>query len=293
MIRRPHTIRKISYKRAQKAKKKFLIAFSIFLVVFLTLFWVATYSKYFQISKISISGNKKISSQEIENLTKNYLGQKAFIPKKNIIFLKKANLSQDLEKNFLIIKNTIIKKKLPNELQIKIEERPEYAVWCQNIQIAYQDSKSQQGEQSYSTSSNALIVSDQCFFSDEFGMIFQETSKRDFIIRSKQLGKKIGDFVISKDLLDLISDVRTKCQSMAKIKLVSADIISENQINFSIDQGWEIYINPKKTIDIQLMALKSVLDLKIPPEKRNKLEYIDLRFETVSIYPNLLKEEKD
>ena len=40
------------------------------------------------------------------------------------------------------------------------------------------------------------------------------------------------------------------------------------------------------------MALKSVLDLKIPPEKRNKLEYIDLRFETVSIYPNLLKEEK-
>ena len=79
---------------------------------------------------------------------------------------------------------------------------------------------------------------------------------------------------------------------MAKIKLVSADIISENQINFSNYQGWEIYINPKKTIDIQLMALKSVLDLKIPPEKRNKLEYIDLRFETFSIYPNLLKEEK-
>ena len=171
-----------------------MIAFSIFLVAFLALFWVATYSKYFQ---ISISGNKKISSQEIENLTKNYLAQKAFIPKKNIIFLKKANLSQDLEKNFLIIKNTIIKKKLPNELQIKIEERPEYAVWCQNIQIAYQDSKSQQGEQSYSTSSNALIVSDQCFFSDEFGMIFQETSKRDFIIRST-IREKNRDFVISK-----------------------------------------------------------------------------------------------
>ncbi|HOU45737.1 MAG TPA: FtsQ-type POTRA domain-containing protein [Candidatus Pacearchaeota archaeon] len=292
MIRKAHTIRKISQRRAQKARKKFLILLSAFFILFIAVFWLLTYSKYFQISKISVSGNKKIPSQNIQESANNFLRQKAFIPKTNIFFLNKKNLSQDLEKNFLIIKNTSLKKKLPNEIQIIIEERPEYAVWCQNMQSAYQEAQLQQGEQSYSTSSGAVIVSDQCFFTDEFGMIFQETNNHNFIIKSRQIGKKEGDFVISKDLLDLISDVRTKCQSMAKIKLVSADIISENQINFSTDQGWEIYINPKKTIDIQLMALKSVLDLKIPPEKRNKLEYIDLRFETVSIYPNLLKEEK-
>ena len=293
MVRKAHTIRKISQRRAQKAKKKFLISLGVFFIVFIIIFWFFIYSKSFQISKISISGNKKISSQNIQESTSNFLKQKTFFPKNNFFLLNKKDLSQNLEKNFLIIKNTSLRKKFPNEIQIIIEERPEYAVWCQNIQSPYQETQRQQGEQSYSTSSGALIVSDQCFFSDEFGMIFQETNNRNFIIESRQIGKKEGDFVISKDLLDLILNVKEKCQSLAKIKLISADIISENQINFSTDQGWEIYINPKKTIDIQLMALKSVLDLKIPIEKRSKLEYIDLRFETVSIYPNLLKEEKD
>lgn len=273
-----HNFKKISKKRMQKKQTKLFAISGAILAFFIFILWFLTYSSYFKISKILISGNKKIQSQDIQNYFNDYLKNRSIIPLDNLVFFQNKNFNKGLQERFLIIKGVQIKKIIPNQIKINIQERPETLIWCQDFQIS-------------STSSQETMVVDQCFFTDEQGIIFQETDKTAFFLISGQNSKKIGEQVIDRNLLQTIIDVENQCQTKAQIQTESAKIISENQINFKTKQGWEIYINPKKTIDTQITALKSILDLKIPAEKRNKLEYIDLRFETVSIYPNLLKND--
>jgi cell division septal protein FtsQ len=279
VLRKPHTSKNYYSKKAQKTQKKVLVYIgAIFGFAFLSFIFFA-YCNLFAVKNIAISGNKKITTEQIQEITANYFKQKAFIPKNNLIFLNTKYLEIALNTNNFIVDSATVKKKFPNILKIIIKERPEYAIWCQDRNVDQNSSTTQDNN-------------NQCFFTDNSGIIFQETEANNFYIISHQNSKKIGDQVMDKTNLDLIVDVKQKTKTIANIDLINADIISDNQINFKTSQGWQIYINPKKTIDIQIMALNSVLVQKLPADKRAKLEYIDLRFETISIYPNLLKEDK-
>ena len=69
------------------------------------------------------------------------------------------------------------------------------------------------------------------------------------------------------------------------IKIKEALLISENRLNIKTLEGWEIYFNPKKDLNWQIEEIKILLEQKISPENRENLEYVDLRFEKIYIYP--------
>jgi len=62
------------------------------------------------------------------------------------------------------------------------------------------------------------------------------------------------------------------------LKILEVSIISEERLNAKTSEGWEIYFNLEGDINWQLTKLGAVLEKEIPPEKRENLEYIDLRF---------------
>lgn len=275
-------------KRVHKTKEELrnIYIISSVLVILLIVVCFSLFSSFFVIQKVEINGNHKI--QNLEEYTDNYLGN-GFLSK-NILVLDKKKLKENILNNHILLNNIEVKKKLPNTLEINVSERPEYAVWCQKEQYEIvTEEETDYSQESYTTTSKHFAIKDVCFFSDDNGMIFQNSTSSDFVIYSQDINRKIGDFVIPKDLLDLIIKTRKEIKHKAEIDLVSAQIISDNQINFKTSEKWDIYINPKKEIEYQAKQLEYILNLKLPSEKREELEYVDLRFESISIYPNLLE----
>jgi hypothetical protein len=60
--------------------------------------------------------------------------------------------------------------------------------------------------------------------------------------------------------------------------IVEISIISNERLNIKTFEGWLIYFNPKEDLDWQTQKLDLVLEKQIPLEKREELEYIELRF---------------
>ena len=62
------------------------------------------------------------------------------------------------------------------------------------------------------------------------------------------------------------------------IKDVNNILNTEDRVNAKTLGGWEVYFNPQNDIAWQTTKLEAVLAKHIPAEKREILEYIDVRF---------------
>lgn len=94
-------------------KHKILITSIVVFFLFLVTYLILTMD-YFSVKKIKVYNNKLVTKQELNNITKDYIGQ-------NIFRLKKNKLSDKLVENSYI-KNAEVKKVLPNLVEIKIQE---------------------------------------------------------------------------------------------------------------------------------------------------------------------------
>ena len=96
---------------------------------------------------------------------------------------------------------------------------------------------------------------------------------------------KLGKEVIDKDKMEQILKVGNNLNNELKIPIKELLVVSDRRFNIKTSEGWEIYFNPSKDLDWQLTELGILLKEKILPEKRRNLQYIDLRFEKIYIYP--------
>ena len=62
------------------------------------------------------------------------------------------------------------------------------------------------------------------------------------------------------------------------IKTKEIIIVSDERINVTTIDDWDIYFDQKKDLDWQITKLKVNLEKNIPPERKGELEYIELRF---------------
>jgi cell division septal protein FtsQ len=83
---------------------------------------------FFQPLKIIITGNNKISNQEIIDTTKNYLNQK-YSSNTHISNISLTDLQNTLQNSFPWLKNTFLKRTLLNQLYINIIEYQPIALW--------------------------------------------------------------------------------------------------------------------------------------------------------------------
>ncbi len=293
-------MKKYRYKKFYRAKKRKsiirLILYSrvfwlscLVLIILGVVFYLVIFSSFFQIEEISIRGNKKVSTENLKSIINNRINKKIFFLNSKSIFL--ANLeemSKEILEKFPQISDTDLKRDFPDIVTVKIEERKAIGVWCQphtlnaeSIESVENNTEKVQGQDS------------NYFYVDKEGIIFEKekgdpVSSQNLRIRNLvssiediQLGKK----VIEKEQLNQILKIESKLKNDLKIPLREISIISEKRLNAKTAQGWEIYFNPKKDIDWQLKELDFLLEEKIPPDKRRNIEYVDLRFEKIYVFP--------
>jgi len=179
-----------------------------------------------------------------------------------------AEIDKTLLNNFVQISKVASKKELPNTLEIQIEERQAAALFEQN---------------------------NNWFLADKEGIIFQsideqlatQTAEQMAIIQNLSLKRdlKLGENIIDKNIMSQILDFESKFRDDLKIPAKEMAIVSEDRLNVKTSEGWEAYFNLKGDLNWQFTELKTVLEKKVPPEKRGNITYIDLRFENVYIFP--------
>ena len=140
-------------------------------------------------------------------------------------------------------------------------------------------------------------IENKCFLIDNNGIIFEEIFEnyselptiKSFNANGKfalpadatALQAGLGQEVVEKETLSKVLQIISKLKQNLEIQIKLADIVSKERLNIKTSENWEIYFNLLGDIDWQITELGLILEKEIDSEKRQKLEYIDLRFNRV------------
>jgi len=237
------------YKKSFKTKKKKKI-FSIKIVLIVSTFLIISSGFVYLFFFSSIFQVKKIEVLGVEKIPaeeiKNIISEKT---SKNIFL---ANL--DGVKNYLIesypeIARINIRRKLPDIILTEIEERKPVAVL-----------------------NNSFIL-------DKEGVAFEKSSDSSLpeIIKTTNSDLKLGQKAVDRidDILKIIKRIKTK----------QVVWVSDKKLDVKTIDGFDVYFNLEKDVDWQIEQLEILLQEKIPLQERDDIEYIDLRFDRIFIYP--------
>lgn len=253
--RKPHRYK----KKRPIVRKRFFWFLGLTVVLLGGIFYCLFFLEIFQVEKIIVSGEQRVSKEEIEFLVERKLENKfLFWDTKSIFALNIRQIRQDLLDLFPQIAEAEVSRGFFDAVNILVIERASLGLWCQE---------------------------EICFLVDGAGIIFEEASPETELLKieSSEFIEDIalGKAVFDKEKLEQIFYLRTKLAEIANISIVKAFLVSAERLNIETTEGWEIYFNLKGDLDWQMTELALVLEKQISPERREKLEYIDLRFSRV------------
>ena len=226
-------------------KKKLFWLSLLFLIILSGFVYLFIFSSVFQVRNISVLGTEKTSAEEIRIIISNNA--------KNIFLADLEEIDRMLLEKYLQIGSVDIKRDLPDSLLVQIEERKSVAVISKY--------------QGY-------------FFIDKEAVIFEEIPEKPL----EMLIIKSEEDLIQKEQLDQVLKINSVLSDL-KIPIKEILIKSEKRIDVEIMEGWNIYFNPEKDLDWQLEEFGILLKEKISLKDRENLEYVDLRFEKIYIFP--------
>ncbi|MBA7622199.1 Cell division protein FtsQ [subsurface metagenome] len=252
--RRPHRYR----RKKPIFRKRFFWLGILSILVFIGVFYSLLFLEAFQVGKIIVSGEEKVSKEDVEFLAERRLESKVlFFKTKSIFTVDLKQIKRDILNHFPQIAEVKVSRGFFDAVNIVVRERIGVALWCQD---------------------------EQCFLLDNEGVIFEEVSeiKPGLLLIKTQAGlAELGETVIDGDQLSQIFDIRLKLAERTKIFFAGASLISEERLDVKTTEDWQIYFNLKGDLDWQITELSLVLEKQISPERRDRLEYIDLRFSRV------------
>jgi len=207
-------------------------------------FYFLTLHSFFQIKKITLSGNEKIKKENVIKIVESNLSSDIlFFNTKSIFFVNFAKIEREIKKVLPRVKSITLKRDFPETIKINIKEKVPVGTCC---------------------------LEDKCFYVNKQGIIF---AKSEGVIGFKtnlnsvpELGEKVFDE-------NLVSSL---CLIKDKANIEIEKFILEEKITSITSEGWEIYFTQEKNIQDQIDNLNLILDENIHPE-----EYIDLRFEKI------------
>lgn len=268
-FRKKHLKDKINKMRPKKPLYKkawFWIIFFILVLIFLIIYLVFFLNEI-QIKNVSIAGNKKISTSQIENKINNIISKKVVsigswnLISKSFFLVNKKEINNNLLDEFPVIKAIRVVKKFPNNIDINITEKDPLGAYCDD---------------------------NDCFLIDQNGVIFERLdnlSNETFIIKQTDVNKLLnaGDVIVSERRIKAISKISDVLREGFQINLRNAVINNSSRLNIITNEGWKIYfdLSDSANIDNQIKKLDSLLGVGLSGGEgegdRKNLRYIDLR----------------
>ena len=257
-MRKYRRFRQIRKKKSFLKSKIFWFSFLGIAMVIL-IFYFLFFFPHFQIKDFEISGNQKLSLKQLENILKEKTQNKVlFFTSRSIFLTDLKEIENEFLRRFPLIETITLKRRLPQKIWVHVKEREPVAIFC-----------GQEG----------------CFLMDKNGIIFEKTEiMDDFLVFKKEIKTRLGEEVIGSQKISLVFEIKEKLEK--EFGVFSKEILIKSLEDFSVvtKEGWQIYFSFKENLFWQLTKLKVVLEMEIPPEKRESLEYIDLRFGNFAPY---------
>jgi len=241
-------------KKKSILKNKFFWIFALVLIAFISLFYLICFCSYFQIKNIKISGNYKVSAENIRKVIEENIPKKIlFFNSKSIFLINLNKVEEGLLEKFPHVENIFFDKDFPDKLIIEIKEREPVAVFEKDNRYF-------------------LIAKD--------GVIFEETGEKEswLVVKNPAVSEiELGKEVIERERIEKIIIIETGLEAL-DIQTIEAEIVNDQRVNVKTSEDWQAFFNFDNDVSNQVFNLGVVLKEKISPGKRRNLEYVDLRF---------------
>jgi len=245
-------MKRYSQRKKRSSLKKYVFV-GLFFLLIITSGYFLVWSPYLWINDINVQGEAKYYS---DSDIKEIAWTKIEFPYKSIVLVPLNQIKQEILERYPEIKQVEINRHLPNSLVIKIEERKNTGVWCQK-QV------------------------NQCFFFDSEGIIFQPAPliKGSLIINvyGVEDSIKVRDQILSSEMIEFILAIKKGLPEISLPEAVDFEVVSLEDLRVTTARGWQIYFNPKYSVESQLETLKRIFNKEI--DLNQALEYIDLRIQ--------------
>lgn len=243
-------------KRGSFLKNRFFLFGVVGAVCTELLFYGVVLFPPFQVQAVRVMGNEEVSERKIQSVSLDRLWRKfLFFPTASILLVDTQDIQDVLLRSIPELETVSIQREFPNILTIFVKERSTAALWCQEL---------------------------RCVAIDSNGVAFKEAepSPGSITIQGQAHPLNFKETVVAKDVLDAILYFakEAKRRSLFLEEELSFEIVSESQIHAYTKEGWDVYFTQTRDLSWQITKLQTVLENKIPPDKRRKLEYIDVRF---------------
>jgi len=248
-----------------------LILICIALVFYFSLFWSGI-----QVKNITVSGNNKITTQELQSIisTDSNTGLLKLwnfqIFSRSILLINTDKINKEILQKFPLIEKVSLNKNFPQTLTLGVTERTPVGVYCPP------QSSNQQNN---------------CFLIDSNGVIFAPIGmpQSDYVIVRQEMENGnlyTGEGVVGPDVIGNILKIQKDLQDNFQINAKEALVTTPIRMNITTGEGWQIYFNIQGDPDInsQLTKLNLLLNGDITPTVRKTLQYIDLRFQDRAFY---------
>lgn len=233
----------------------------LFLVIILIAVGVLVYfmifSGFFSVRNINLQSADNVSEEQIKGVIDPMLrGRTWYIfPSDNLLVFSSKKAAREIESQIPQIKNVEVRKRLNGVLEVSIEERePVMLLGADGV--------------FYALDLNGIVA--RVSFVEEEGLpIFHSDAEEKFTPHSKALERNMVDFVL---------DLKYKFHERTSIgirRLYTPATVS-GQVRVETEEGWSVYFDSSKDLDVQLESLLSIMNQKVDENRRQNLEYIDL-----------------
>ncbi len=206
---------------------------------------------FFQVDSVIIEEK----SQELlaEDMLAYVEGSLLFLNTKSIFLVSGGEIEKRILKDAPEIKEVSLKRKFPATIIIESQKRRPDVVWCKNKEKK------------------------DCYYVDRGGTSFREANAQGtgLIIFVKGKDFTIGEKVIEEDFLESFHFLKRAFQREG-IETDYFTISSVNTVELITHEGWAAYFF-KRNIEEGVENIRLVLE-ELDEEKREEIEYIDLRF---------------
>ena len=252
--------------REKRKKRKVRTAFLVFvslaaLAVFLV--YALFFSGWFLIQGIEVKGNVDLQEEEVKNLVNGYLEKEFLIgyirPFSNILFIGSKSIERSLEEKFPIIEKVNVNKNFFNRnLSVEVWEREAAGIWCRDS-----------GDKCFYFDKNLILFKPSPRFSGEVFLTLEDGRGRDL---------NLADRFEDKELFEKINSVRALLDELKFLDYTNF-FLPEGSFEYWVKtkEGWYVYLDKESDIATQLVALKKFLEEKLSLNRRQNLQYIDLR----------------
>jgi cell division septal protein FtsQ len=281
-------------KKRQRFQFKPMVVINLILLMGIGGFiYFFIFSNFYNVTDIQVSGNEVIATDDVLDITGQYLSQnQLFIMKNRNIFLFSKNAIKKRLNEVIILEDLKVDKILPNTIKLTLVEKNSAIKWLSNDNEYLLDNQGQIIKRYYVSATPQIFVVQPGNNVSNTTPVASNESK---FIKLRNLANQpvnLGDYVIKAENAGFILELANKIKDVEYLKFTEIDLPNAYPQYLSVIMAgdWQIQFNLLDSVSVQLNRLNLLIDQKIKKENLNRLEYIDLRLGE-SIYYKFKEQE--